>query len=260
MLKKNRLGNTDLWVSALGLGTVKFGRNQGVKYPTDFELPTDNDIADLLAFAYDLGINLVDTAPAYGSSEERLGKMLQVNRQQWIVCSKVGEEFSQGQSHYDFSEKALRDSVERSLRRLRTDYLDILLVHSNGDDVNIIEQENVFAVLQEMKQAGFIRAYGMSTKTVDGGKLAVDHADVVMVTYNPLQTEELPVIQHAQAKNKGVLIKKALASGHLEKISAVDPVQTALQFIFREPGVSSVILGTINKNHLAHNVECLMRF
>jgi aryl-alcohol dehydrogenase-like predicted oxidoreductase len=64
------------------------------------------------------------------------------------------------------------------------------------------------------------------------------------------------VILHAQQKNKGVFIKKALASGHVEKLAAHDPVRAAMNFIFSEPGVSSVIVGTLNQDHLRYNVEC----
>src|SRR5690606_30396122 len=86
------LGSTGLTVSALGLGTAKFGRNEQVKYPTAFALPDDNAVRALLAQAHDLGINLLDTAPAYGTSEERLGQVLR-NREKWIIVTKTGEEF-----------------------------------------------------------------------------------------------------------------------------------------------------------------------
>lgn len=257
-LKKLPLGNTGIDVSCIGLGTVKFGRNQGVKYPQQFELPSDNEILDLLAYAKDLGINLLDTAPAYGISEERLGKLLK-NRHDWILCTKVGEEFVNGESKFDFSPEWTRKSIERSLKRLNTDVLDIVLVHSNGEDKKIIEENAIFDTLSELKKSGLIRAYGMSTKTIEGGLLAVDHSDAVMVTYNPVETTEQPVIAHAYKKNKGVFIKKALASGHLQKISDADPVLKAMQFIFQEPGVTSVILGTLSKTHLKHNVKCVMQ-
>ena len=73
MIPRRMLGNTGIEVSIISLGTVKFGRNQGVKYPKLFNLPTDAEIAALLHDAKQLGINLLDTAPAYGKSEERLG-------------------------------------------------------------------------------------------------------------------------------------------------------------------------------------------
>jgi aryl-alcohol dehydrogenase-like predicted oxidoreductase len=257
-MKFIKLGSTDMSVSCVGLGTVKFGRNQGVKYPQAFELPSDKAIQELLACAQDLGINLLDTAPAYGISEERLGKIVK-NRKEWIVCTKAGEEFVDGDSVYEFSPEKIRKSVERSLQRLKTDYLDIVLVHSNGDDKKIIEEDGALQMLAELKKAGLIRAFGMSTKTIDGGMLAVDQSDVVMVTYNPVNPEDRPVIAHAHEKKKGIFIKKALASGHLDKISKEDPVMAAMQFIFQEPGVTSVILGTLSPNHLKHNVECAVQ-
>lgn len=259
IIQKTSLGASNILVSRIGLGTVKFGRNQGVKYPSSFELPTDHDIQELLSYAQELGINLLDTAPAYGTSEERIGKLLVGNRQDWVLCTKVGEEFVNGESRFEFSAQAIQNSVERSLRRLNTDYLDIVLVHSNGDDTKLIEEFSVFEKLQALKKEGRIRAFGMSTKTIEGGILAVDHSDVVMVTYNLLQPEEKPVIDYAAQKQKGVFIKKALASGHIEKISATDPVSASMDFIFAEKGVTSVIVGTLNKTHLLHNVRCAMK-
>lgn len=254
-MRRNTLGQTGIKVSAMGLGTVKFGRTQGVKYPAAFELPDEKKLAELLEMAKQLGINLLDTAPAYGSSEERLGKLLKGQRNNWIISTKWGEEFIDGKSSFDFSKKAARHSIERSLRRLQTDWLDIVLVHSDGNDIALIEND-VFDVLLRMKEQGLIRAFGMSVKTVEGGKRAVEDSDVVMVTCNPLATETLPVIAHAHVKKKGIFIKKMLASGHINRIQGDDPVQTAMDFIFHIPGVSSVIAGTINPQHLAHNVMC----
>jgi aryl-alcohol dehydrogenase-like predicted oxidoreductase len=76
MMPHKRLGRTDIDISTFGLGTVKFGRNQGLKHPTSFELPSDETLRELLACARDMGVNLLDTAPAYGYSEERLGELL----------------------------------------------------------------------------------------------------------------------------------------------------------------------------------------
>ena len=104
------LGSTGMEVSCLGLGTVKIGRNEGVKYPTGFDLPDDQQVRELLTLARELGINLIDTAPAYGSSEERLGQLL-TNRQDWVICSKVGEEFVDGKSFFNFSAAHLRRSI-----------------------------------------------------------------------------------------------------------------------------------------------------
>lgn len=259
-MQTRRLGQTDILVSVIGLGTVKFGRNQGVKYPTAFNLPTDKEIAALLVEAQRLGVNLLDTAPAYGTSEERLGKALRGSaRHEWVIVGKAGEEFINGESHFDFSRAAILSSIDRSLQRLQTDYLDCVLIHSNGDDERIIQEDGVFDTLALCKQAGKIRSFGMSTKTVAGGLLTVEQADVAMITYHPAYTDEKAVITKAEQEQKGILIKKALASGHLNQLAGEDPVSTSLRFILAEAGVSSIIIGTLNRAHLAENVRaCLL--
>jgi aryl-alcohol dehydrogenase-like predicted oxidoreductase len=250
------LGRTGLMISPIGLGTVKLGRNQGLKHPGTFELPTDNEAKRLLDCARDLGINFLDTAAAYGESEARLGHLLHGRRQDWIICTKAGEEFEAGQSRFDFTPEHMRASVERSLRRLRGDYLDLVLVHSDGNDRDLIERYGTLQALQELKQAGLIRACGVSTKTLDGGLLLAQYADALMVACNPLDREQLPVIEACRQLGTGVLVKKALASGHLctEAADNTDPVQTSLDFLFAQPGVDSVVIGTLNPEHLRENV------
>jgi aryl-alcohol dehydrogenase-like predicted oxidoreductase len=248
------LGTTGIAVSILGLGTVKLGRNEGVKYPSDFTIPDDNSAASLISLARDLGINLIDTAPAYGNSEERLGKLLKGQRKEWVICSKTGEEFVDGQSSHDFSPRHLRHSVERSLRRLNTDYLDIVLLHSDGRDKTIVD-EGGLETLARLKEQGWIRAFGMSSKTLEGGLLAAEYSDCMMVTYNLDHREEEPVIDYCQRHNKGVLLKKVLASGHITAGNQTDALTQSIQFIFAHPGVTSAIVGTINPKHLRENVE-----
>jgi hypothetical protein len=109
------LGSTGLLVSPLGLGTVKLAATRR-EIPQWFHHPGDDEARLLLAQARELGINLIDTAPAYGRSEERLGPLLRGQRDEWVIVSKVGEEFDDGQSHFDFSAAHTRRSVERSLR------------------------------------------------------------------------------------------------------------------------------------------------
>lgn len=248
------LGSTGLSVSPLGLGTVKLGRDQGVKYPSGFTIPDDDSARLLLSQARDLGINLIDTAPAYGRSEERLGPLLRGQRDQWVIVSKVGEEFESGQSRFDFSAAHTRASVERSLQRLETDCIDLVLVHSNGDDLRILEHEEVYQTLALLKQEGKIRGFGFSGKTLQGGLKALEQGDCAMVTYNLNEQAELPVIDYAAAHGKAILVKKALASGHVCLSPGVDPVKASFELLFAHPGVGSAIVGTINPLHLAHNV------
>lgn len=239
---KSKIGNTGIEVSRIGLGTVKFGRNQGVKYPKPFELPSDSQVRQLLDAAKELGVNLLDTAPAYGISEERLGKLIKNERDDWVLSTKVGEEFVDGKSYFDFSPQAIGRSIERSLQRLKTDILDIVLVHSDGQDVKRINEDEVFVTLERLKQAGKIRAYGMSTKTIEGGMLTIDYADIAMVAYNLEYQDEQPVIDYAMEKQKNIFIKKALGSGHLS-------VDEAMTFVLNG-GADVVVVGTISPAHL----------
>ncbi|MDR9752129.1 aldo/keto reductase [Pseudomonas sp. SZMC_28357] len=248
------LGNTGLSVSPLGLGTVKFGRDQGVKYPQGFQIPGDDDARRLLKMARDLGINLIDTAPAYGHSEERLGPLLRDQRHDWVIVSKVGEEFANGQSSHDFSAAHTRRSVERSLQRLETDFIDLVLVHSDGNDLAILNDSEVYPTLAELKREGKIRGFGFSGKTVEGGLRALEQGDCAMVTYNLNEQSETAVIDYAVAHGKAILVKKALASGHVILSSGVDPVRASFELLFAQTGVASAIVGTINPLHLAHNV------
>jgi aryl-alcohol dehydrogenase-like predicted oxidoreductase len=260
-LRLNPLGGTGIMVSCLGFGTVKIGRNEGVKYPAGFTLPDDQRVKSLLHQCQESGINLIDTAPAYGNSEERLGRLLP-NRKDWVICTKVGEEFTHGESSFDFSARHIRHSIERSLQRLRSDYLDIVLVHSDGRDEGIIRHTDCLETLRRCREEGLIRAFGVSTKTVAGGLLAVQESDLVMVTYNPVMPADGEVIDLANTLGKGVLIKKALNSGHAFSHSITDtqtpdtinPVRDSLAFIFTRPGVSAVIVGTITPAHLQANI------
>lgn len=238
---------TDLEISALGLGTVKMGRDQSVKYPDHFTIPDDQEVKRLLSLAHSEGINLLDTAPAYGNSEERLGNLLE-KREDWVIITKTGEEFEQGKSHFDFSGHHTRSSIERSLKRLKTDYLDIVLIHSDGNDEDILNNTDCIKVLKDCQQQGMIRAIGMSTKTITGGILAASMLDIVMITYN-LEQQDQAVLEFARDNNKGVLVKKGLMSGHAGSI------QDSMNLIFANEGISSVIVGTINPDHLRENVQ-----
>ena len=261
MMHTRELGQTGIQVSPLGLGTVKFGRDQQVKYPWTFKIPDDQQVLELLSLSQELGINLLDTAPAYGHSEERLGQLLS-NRQDWVIVSKVGEAFENGRSHFDFTAQTTRKTIENSLKKLKTDYLDVVLVHSDGDDQRVIEHEDVLETLQKLKQQGLIRAIGLSTKTTAGGLWTVEHTDVVMATRNSTDHTDDPVLDRALELNKGVVIKKGLQSGHVDTRAGGGGIEEALQYVFSHQAVSCLIAGTINPEHLAQNaaiVEQLCR-
>ncbi len=250
LMERRPLGRTGIEVSLLGLGTVKFGRTRGLKHPQSFRLPTDAEARRLLDAARSLGVNLVDTAPAYGASEERLGALLAGQRNEWVVATKAGEEFDGMGSNFNFTPEHIAMSVRRSLRRLRTDRLDVALIHSNGDDERIINGLGALDCLADLKAQGLIRAIGLSHKSVAGGQAALAAGvDIIMATVNAAHLDEVDLVAKAHAQGCGVLVKKALNSGRAQPAS--------LNRVADHPGVSSIVVGTLNPKHLAENADAL---
>lgn len=244
------LGQTGLLVTPLGFGAFKIGRNEKVKYPQPYDLPDDTAVEHLLNGVLDAGINLIDTAPAYGISEERIGKVLASRRNEFVLSTKVGERFVNGESSFDFTAVGVRASVAESLRRLKTEVLDILFVHSNGDDLAIQQQTEVVPTLQKLKHAGYVRAIGFSGKTPAGTEAALEWADVVMVEHHLNDTSHAEVITSAASRGVGVVVKKGLASGHL-------PPADAIRFVLSNPHVASVIVGGLSLEHLQENAKAV---
>ena len=127
------------------------------------------------------------------------------------------------------------------------------LVHSDGNDLAILQEHEVYQTLAALKQEGKIGQFGFSGKTVAGGLMALEQGDCAMVTFNLNEQHELPVIEQAAKQGKAILIKKALASGHICLDPAIDPVRASFELIFNQPGVTSAVIGTITPKHLAEN-------
>lgn len=246
------LGRTGLTVSAIGFGAFKIGRNTGIKYPVGYELPDEETVAALLDEVLSFGIRHVDTAPAYGSSEERIGRHLAGRRAEFVLSTKVGETYADGRSTYDFTAAGMRASVERSLSRLRTDAVDLLLLHVPGNDLEVLETTEAVPTLLELKRTGRARAVGLSGKTVAAARSALEWADVLMVEYHLLDRTHEALLGEAAARGTGVLVKKGLAAGRLSPAEAIP-------FVLSRPEVSGLVLGGLDPRHLAENVALARR-
>jgi aryl-alcohol dehydrogenase-like predicted oxidoreductase len=162
----------------------------------------------------------------------------------------VGETFDGTTSRYDFSADHTRRSIERSLSALRRTTLDVVCIHSDGRDRQILQSEGVLETLRTLQSEGVIRAIGLSAKSADGVLAAVEHGlDVIMATVNPGYRDELPAIAQAHNAGLGVLVKKAMLSGH--------GAASGLAFAARQQGVSSVVTGTLNPLHLRENAAAV---
>ncbi|MDB4021432.1 aldo/keto reductase [Litorivicinus sp.] len=253
-LETRSLGRTGINLSTIGLGTIKIGRNTNVKYPERFQLPSDEEVITLLKTAAEIGINCLDTAPAYGQSEARLGTLLASINYPFQIITKVGENYSlKHGSRYDFSDHAIQKSLELSLKRLRRDQLDVVLLHSDGDDLRHIESGALKALI-DARERGLVKAVGLSGKTLEGGRRALQEgADCLMITLNAEMQEERALLDESAAFNAGILVKKVFGSGYL----AHDPKKQLLTLL-SHPNVTSAIIGTLNPEHLRHNCESLL--
>ena len=243
-MNRRVLGRTGLAVSEIGFGAWAIGGNAfGNSYG-----PTD-DAASQRAVrrAVELGCNFFDTADVYGHghSEEVLGAALEGVRDQVVIATKVGGNFYNRDIHplmrdrvakaagrpleefapdaalpvthdANFTPAYVRFAVERSLERLRTDRIDLLQLHNPA--INLISSMDTYAALEELKQEGKIRFYGVSVHPPEEGIAAVNATmpDTVQIVYNLARREaEDTFLPAARAANVGVIAREPLANGFL---------------------------------------------
>lgn len=214
-MRQRRLGRTNLQVSEVGFGAWAIGGNKhGHSYG-----PTDNaESLRAIARALDLGCTFFDTADLYGHglSEKLLGQALQKQRHACVIATKVGGDFYHGPFRKNFDPDYIRFALEKSLERLRTDYIDIYQLHN--PPLMMLERGAHYAMLDDLKQAGKIRYYGVSVHDAYEGTMAVatGKPDVIQVAYNFLRQEPredlFPLVQEHDI---GLVIREPLANGML---------------------------------------------
>lgn len=273
------LGRTGLAVSTLGFGALEIGRNWPYwrQDKDDFSRPDESDAVKVIHAALDNGINFFDTAPAYFQSEEILGRAFKGMRKEVLIATKCGEWFDGKNSVYDYSYSETKKFIDNSLRLLRTDYIDLLQIHSANTDV--VQKGETLKAMKESQQAGKVRYLGLSTDFVETALLAIGSGDYdsIQVSYNAVNTEYArKVFPTAKEKNIGVIVKDGMARGKLsvkfadvttsEERKQIEKLQSladkhrmglselALRFVISNPVVSSVIIGTKKDEHLRSNI------
>jgi aryl-alcohol dehydrogenase-like predicted oxidoreductase len=233
------LGSTGLRLSPIGFGSFKIGRNRGTKYAEAYELPSAAEATALVRGALELGVRWFDTAPAYGLAETRLGAALAERPADVVLSTKVGERFDGDRSAFDFSAPAVTDSLAASAAALRVERIDLVFVHSSGDDEGILRDGAVTRALRAARDAGQIGHLGFSGKTAAGFRLAMDEGyEALMVEYHPLDPSMRPILEEAAARGVGAVIKKPLASGRI-------PAEEAIPFALAGPGVAALALSSL---------------
>jgi aryl-alcohol dehydrogenase-like predicted oxidoreductase len=217
MMKYRMLGKTNLRVSEIGFGAWAIGGAVDLfGIPVGWSGVDDGDSISAIRRALELGINFFDTADVYGEghSEELLGKALE--GVDCVIATKVGNARTPRGPVKDFSEKHIRESVESSLKRLRRNVIDVYQLHNPPPDV--LEKDDVFEVLNRLKEEGKIRASGVSITTVGEGMELIRRRKVqcLQVLFNILNQEPAKqLISLAEVHDVGILARVPLASGLL---------------------------------------------
>jgi len=209
------LGDTGLHVSEIGFGTWGLGGDSGgaVAYGP----ASDETSRASLSTAFDLGVNFYDTADLYGfgHSEELLGEMFSRRRDQVIIATKAGFVDAAKQ---DFSPAHLRRALEASLRRLRTDYVDLYQLHSPAV-ATLREQPEILALLAELRASGKIRAWGVSARSPEEARLAIEdfHAPCIQVNFNLTDQRAVTngLLELCRQRRVGVIVRTPLCFGFL---------------------------------------------
>lgn len=262
------LGATGLEVSALGLGAGPLG---------DARL-SDAAAEALVKSALDQGVTLFDTAPSYGSSEERLGRALGARRAEAVLVTKGGYGVP---GVADWTGDVIRLGIDAALRWLGTDVIDVFLLHSC--DEGTLRRDDILGELDRAKSAGKIRAAGYSGENEAlAAAVASRRFDVVECSVSPFDRASLSgAVAQAAAAGLGVLAKRPLANAAWRfeepplahdvriywdraKAMAVDPAplewaETALRFAAFAGGVSAALVGTTSAAHLAAAVAAVTR-
>lgn len=241
-----RLEAAGIYLPPMGFGAFKIGRNTSIKYAEGYDLPTASESTAMLNDIVDMGLCFIDAAPAYGIAEERIGEALGERRGDFILSTKVGEIFDGTSSTYDFSVDGIYRSVESSLKKLRTDHLDILLIHSSRDDMKVLMETDAEKVLTSLKEKGIARAIGFSGYTHAAFVKSFGWADAIMLEYHPEDQQHEATIRLAADQGIACLIKKPLGQGKIAP-------QDALPFSLNNSGVTSVVIGGLNMRHLREN-------
>ncbi|MGG2014192.1 aldo/keto reductase [Bacillus sp. S10(2024)] len=276
-MKTRQLGNSDLYVSEIGLGCMSLGTSE-------------TEAIQIIHEALDLGINFLDTADLYnyGLNEEFVGKALQGKREQVILATKVGNRWTEEKNgwSWDPSKTYIKEEIKESLRRLKTDYIDLYQLHGGTIEDHIDE---VIETFEELKQEGFIRHYGISSIRPNVIRQYAERSNIVSVLmeysmFNRRPEEWFPFLQEnnisviargplakglltnnneqklAKVKEKGYLSYnydevKHIISSMKEITNELSLTEAALQYCLHNPAIAALIPGASSIDQLRENVK-----
>lgn len=280
-LPTRTLGRTGLNVTALGYGAMEL-RGE----------PRGRDVSEaqaerMLNAVLDSGINFIDTSIDYGLAEERIGKYVSQRRDEYYLATKCGclagdleknppPARPDGRRPHVFTPENIRVGAEQSLRRMKTDYVDLLQFHASPSKQELEETGAIDTVL-ELKQEGKVRFIGMSGTIPNlADHIAMGVFDEFQIPYSALQREHEELIADAANAGAGIVIRGGAARGGPGKqegnfwdawqsagiddlIGDMTPMEFILRFTYSLPQLGTTIVGTVNPDHLQGNIDALLK-
>ena len=276
-MEMSQLGKTGLRVSRLGAGLVEIG---------GFSMDEAQKAGRVLGAALDAGINFLDTAECYANSEELIGMTIAHRRQEFVLATKAGHVPS-GSSGQPWTGETVRQGIDQSLKKLRTDCVDLMQVHAY--DITAPPPEDVLEAITEAKEAGKTRFVGYSGENEDAEwAIECDLFDTLQIAFNLVdQGARYRIFERAREKGIGIIAKRPIANalwgkasstgdlgltgtnlerlqrardllepGPIEK-SPADPIVLALGFVLAHEAVHTAILGTRDVNHMLANINAV---
>ena len=273
-------GKTGYTVSRLGAGLAEIG--------SELDFDDVEQAGNVLNNALDLGINFLDTAACYGISEELIGRTVANRRDEYVLVTKAGHARGDGLNGSDWTYETVRDSIDRSLRRLNTDYVDLVQLHSCG--IPDLEKGDIIRALEDARDAGKTRMIGYSGDNeaahwaVDSGKFAT-----LQTSFNVVEQRAYSsgLLEKCAEKGIGVIVKRPIAGAtwgmakagmdssrrgydntYLQRCRDVqasgdvpgepeDPIIAAMGFTLAHPEIHVAIIGTKSPRHMVSNIETL---
>ena len=283
---KRTLGQTGLAATTMGYGAMELrgtagGRGREV---------TPQMAKEILNAVLDSGINFIDTSIDYGQSEELIGESIAHRRSEFFLASKCGclamqvppelaDRVAEWRGPHLYTRENIIAGVEQSLRRMKTDYLDLVQVHMSPSREEL-ERNEVPQVLADLKQQGKVRFIGMSGILPDlRDHIAMGAFDTFQIPYSALEREHEDVISEAARMGAGVIVRGGAARGvpsddrqqgarwDLWRQAGLDGLleegmgrmEFILRFTFTHPDLHTNIVGTSNPEHLRENLDALAK-